>query len=159
MKRFFSYILLAVFAIVGAATLNSCDKMDDNGPFDGYWLLTQVESPEGIVGTTPGQGAASDDADAPLLEKTITWGVRNELIQAHDNNELDFYYFTFTRTDKELQLNAAFHNDGSNDTPVKFDEIPAKFFIPADGHFVVKTLNSKAMVLQSNGLTLTFKKN
>lgn len=153
------HLIARILFILLATAVTSCNKMDDNGPFDGYWLITQVENADGIVGTTPGQATADNANDAPPLKNIITWGVRNELIQVHDNYELDFYYFTFTRTDKELQLNAAFHNDGSNDTPVKFDEIPAKFFIPADGHFAVKTLDSKAMVLQSNGLTLTFKKN
>lgn len=159
MKHLLSRILLALCTVLGATSLTSCDKMDDNGPFYGYWILTRVDGPEGCIGTLPVQGTASAETDEPLLARTITWGVRNELLQLHDMREVDFYYFTFTRTDKELQLNAAFYNDGSNDTAIHFDEVPEKFFVPADGHYRIKDLDGEAMVLEGGDLTLTFKKN
>lgn len=153
------YLLLAV--LIGMLTFSSCDKMDDNGPFYGYWLLTDVEGPDGPLGTAPENGTETVNTDLIdfNMPRTITWGVRNELIVIHEINQADYYFFTFTRTDKELQLREAYHNDGSNDKLIEFSEVPEKYFVPADGHYDVVNLDGNGMTLKYDDLTLKLKKN
>lgn len=153
------YLLLAV--LIGMLTFSSCDKMDDNGPFYGYWLLTDVEGPDGPLGTAPENGTETVNTDLIdfNMPRTITWGVRNELIVIHEINQADYYFFTFTRTDKELQLREAYFNDGSNDKLIEFSEVPEKYFVPADGHFDVVNLDGNGMTLKYDDLTLKLKKN
>lgn len=161
MKASFYRIYLLLAVIIGALTMASCDKMDDNGPFYGYWVLTDVDGPDGPLGTAPEQGSTTVNTDLIdfNMPRTVTWGVRNELIVLHEINQADYYFFTFSRTDKELQLHEVYHNDGSNDKKISFSEIPTKYYIPADGHFDVVNLDSKGMVLRTGDLTLTFKNN
>lgn len=153
------YLLLAV--LIGMLTFSSCDKMDDNGPFYGYWLLTDVEGPDGPLGTAPEQGSTTVNTDLIdfNMPRTVTWGVRNELIVLHEINQADYYFFTFSRTDKELQLREAYFNDGSNDKLIEFSEVPEKYFVPADGHFDVVNLDGNGMTLKYDDLTLKLKKN
>lgn len=149
MKKFhhllYIFIVVAYIFVGGAVALLpcSCDRMDDNGRFEGYWHLVEREGSEIL---------ANDKAD-------ITWGVRNELIQIDDLREKDLYYCTFTRSEHHLQLLSAFKNDGSNDTEIAFSSFPAKFCIPEDGEFEVVELNAHEMKLRSPKGTLRFKKN
>lgn len=161
MKISFSHLYLLFAVMIGALTMTSCDKLDDNGTFYGYWLLTDVEGPDGPIGTVPELGTETVNTD--LIEfnmpRTITWGVRNELIVVHEIGKGDYYFFTFTCNERTLQLHEAYHNDGSNDTKVDFSEIPAEYYVPTDGHYDVISLDSKGMVLRAGELTLTFKNN
>lgn len=163
MKISFSHIYFLLAVLIGSLSIASCDKMDDNGPFYGYWLLTDVEGPEGPIGTAPEKGSTTVNTDLIdfNMPRTITWGVRNELIVIHEINQADYYFFTFTRTDKELQLREAYHNDGSKDKLIEFSEVPEKFYVPADGHYDVVNLDGNGMTLRSGslGLTLKLKKN
>lgn len=136
------HILYTLFALTLMLFATSCDRMDDNGTFEGYWHLTECEG----AALTPGTD--------------IAWGVRNELIQFNDlRGPLSYYYATFRRTDHELQFLELCVNDGTNDTPITFDEVPEKFHIPADGRFDIITLNNHEMVLKADNVTLRFKKN
>lgn len=161
MKISFSHLYLLLAVLIGMLTFSSCDKMDDNGPFYGYWLLTDVEGPDGPLGTAPENGTETVNTDLIdfNMPRTITWGVRNELIVIHEINQADYYFFTFTRTDKELQLREAYFNDGSNDKLIPFTEVPAKYYVPADGHFDVVNLDGNGMTLKYDDLTLKLKKN
>lgn len=137
--------LLYIF-ITGILTLNSlsCDRMDDNGPFEGYWHLVDCE----------GETAVLDP------KSDITWGVRNELIQMQDLRTGAIYYFcTFKRTKHLLELLEVFENDGTNDTKIDFSKIPEKYHVPADGRFEIVTLNGHELMLRSPQGTLRFKKN
>lgn len=142
MRTIIRFIIL--FSTIVATLLPlSCDRMDDNGPFEGYWILVERE----------GYGE-------PLSTKSyITWGVRNELVQVVDTREAKYYYMTFKRTPQSLDLDQVSANDGSKDVLIDFKDIPAKFCIPDDGHFDIVTLNSREMVLRSSKATLRFKKN
>lgn len=159
MKIFISrlYILLAIMA--STLTFSACDKMDDNGVFYGYWLLTDAAGPEGSLEAAPELGTPTVNTEVIdfNMSRTITWGVRNELIVLHEVGKLDYYFFTFTRDEHSLQLYEAFYNDGSNDKKVDLSEIPAHYYIPADGRFQIERLDSKAMVLKYDDVTLTFK--
>lgn len=161
-SRHIFYIFAIIFA--GLFGLASCDEMDQNGAFEGYWLLTEregYEEPEndGARPTTiPEGGSAYTDIETEISD-VITWGVRNDLIVITRMPSTEQYYFTFTRNEKELQLHEAFFNDGSNDTKVEFADLPKYFCIPSDGHFDIISLNGKKMVLKSNNITLVFKNN
>lgn len=161
MKKFISHIFLLFATFVGLLSLGSCDKLDDNGDFYAYWLLTDAEDANGPIGERPELGLPGVDNDNVVvnLDKNITWAVRNELIMLRNYQKSDYYFFTFTRDAHTLQLTSAFHNDGSNDTKIDFTEVPAEFFIPADGRFDVITLDGKSMVLRAGDVTLTFKRN
>lgn len=161
MKNIFSRILLTLLVLVSVLSLPSCDKFDDNGPFYGYWLITDIEGPDGPLGTAPEHGSTTINTDQiPVnTDKTVTWAVRNELIMMHDFDSSDYYFFTFRRDAKNLQLLEGWYNDGSNDTLIPFSEVPEHFYVPADGHYDVVNLDNKGMVLRTAELTLSFKKN
>lgn len=160
MKSIFSRILLVLLVMVSVLSLPSCDKFDDNGPFYGYWLITDIDSPEGPLGTAPELGSSTVNTDQIAIntDKTITWAVRNELIMMHDFNSPDYYFFTFHRDATSLQLLEAWYNDGSNDTLIPFSDVPEHFYVPSDGHYDVVKLDGKGMVLRTSDLTLVFKK-
>lgn len=134
------YIFIACLVML---TSFSCDRMDDNGPFEGYWHLVSCEG---------GTSSLAPNSD-------ITWGVRNELIQMNDLRGSLYYYCTFRRTDHQLELLEAFENDGTNDTKIELSMIPAQFWIPDNGKFEIIELNSHRMVIKSPKATLHFKKN
>lgn len=161
MKHFFSRLFIFISVLTGVFAFDACDKLDDNGPFYAYWLLTDAEGPDGPLSQRPELGVpgVNNDNIEVNFAKNITWAVRNELIMLRDYQKSDYYFFTFTRDAHSLQLNSAFHNDGSNDKKIEFSEVPAEFFIPADGHFDVVTLDAKSMVLRAGEITLTFKRN
>lgn len=160
--RKYIYIPLLVLATL---SLCCCDKLDDNGPFEGYWVLIDTEGYEG--------NKAQDISNASLIpegghiitdfptntHQTIIWSVRNELIEMRSLSTTDFYFMRFTRTNKELIITEAYYNDGSNDTAITLSQIPEIFCIPDDGHFNILLLDNKGMKLMSSAVTLTFKKN
>lgn len=163
--------ITALLVILMQALFLSCDKMDDNGPFEGNWLLTHCSAyPEAdntaektLVNEEGGKWQTDISTNTPYV---VVWSVRNELIQLRNFQNSNYYYFTFTRTAHDLQLEKAFFNDGSNDTLIADyrnasadNEVPEDFFIPADGHFDIKALDGRQMVLEGGGVTLTFKKN
>lgn len=161
MKKFISHVLFLFAACASLLSLGACDKLDDNGDFYAYWVLTNAENANGPLGERPELGLPGVDNDnvEVNLDKNITWAVRNELIMLRDYQKSDYYFFTFTRDAHSLQFTSAFHNDGSNDTKIDFTEVPAEFLIPADGRFDIVTLDSKSMVLRADEVTLTFKRN
>lgn len=158
-------ILYILFALITMMGLTSCDKMDDNGPFEGCWLLLDYEGYEGNKPVNPeSQKLVTEGGtlltDLPVnTQEIITWSVRNQLIQIRNQSKGTQYYFHFTRTDRSLLLTDAFYNDGSQDTKIELTELPPHFCIPADGHFDVPTLTSTTMVLKAGEVTMTFKKN
>lgn len=151
--------------ILAALSFGSCDKLDDNGPFEGYWVLLDYEGYEGNkVGDISSETTIPDGGhlvtDFPTnTHQTIIWCVRNSLIEMRSLSTTDFYFMRFTRTDKELVITEVFYNDGSNDKAIQRSDIPEIFCIPADGHFAILQLDAKGMILQGEAATLTFKKN
>lgn len=161
MKTLFTRLYMLLAIVFGTLGITSCDKMDDNGVFYGYWLLTDAVGPDGSLEAVPEQGTTSVNTELIdfNMSHAITWAVRNELIMLRDYKKSDYYFFTFTRDTNSLQLNSAFYNDGSNDKKVEFSEIPAEYYIPADGRYSILTLDNKSLVLKTDNVTLTFKKN
>lgn len=161
MKNIFFRVLLVLIVLVGAMSFTSCDKFDDNGPFYGYWLITDIEGPDGPLGIASELGSATINTDQIHVntDKTIIWAVRNELIMMHDFDSSNYYFFTFRRDATSLQLLEGWYNDGSNDTLIPFSEVPEYFYVPADGHYDVIDLDKKGMVLRCAELILSFKKN
>lgn len=165
--KIFHKILYLPLLVLAMLSIGGCDKLDDNGPFEGYWLLLDTEGYDGNrVTDHTGQtlvtegGHLSTDIDTQL-QQTIVWCVRNELIEIHNLNQstTSFYFCHFLRTTTNLTLTEVFHNDGSNDTKVDFTDMPENLCIPADGKFEVLSLTNKEMSLKANGVTLKFKKN
>lgn len=161
MKTLITRLYMIIAIVIGTMSVVSCDKMDDNGPFYGYWLLTDAVGPDGPLSPAPEEGTqfVNNDVIDINMNRVVTWGVRNELIMIRDYKKSDYYFFTFTRDANTLQLIAAYHNDGSNDTQIEFADIPAELFIPHNGRFSILTLDNKSLVLKADDITLTFKKN
>lgn len=124
----------------------ACNKMDDNGPFEGQWVLTSVEG-------------SAEFADASVLPPLV-WGVRNELIQMSHRASSNFLYARFERNDARLVLTEIYENDGSNDVRVTdYAAIPAGFLVPDDGKYQIIRLDDHRMQLKAGELVLDFKKN
>lgn len=158
--------LLTLLLLLPLSLLTSCDKMDDNGIFEGCWLLLDYEGYEGNRPTADPDTQTLVIEGGPLLtdiptntQEIITWSVRNQLMQLRNQTKGTQYYCHFTRTDHDLTLTDAFYNDGSNDTRIELTDMPAHFCIPADGHFDIASLTSKELILKSGSVTLTFKRN
>lgn len=158
-------ILYLPCLIIMALSFGSCDKLDDNGPFEGYWVLLDYEGYEGNkAGDTYSETTIPEGGhlvtDFPTnTHQTIIWCVRNSLIEMRSLSTTDFYFMRFTRTDKELTITEVFYNDGSNDKAIDRSEIPEIFCIPANGRFSIRQLDGKGMTLESEDVTLKFKKN
>lgn len=156
------YITLFVATITGLA---GCDKMDDNGPFEGYWLLMDYDGYDGNrIGDISAESLVTEGGNLitdieTQTAKTITWGVRNQLIQISNLNNRVRYFCHFSRNYHELILLDAYANDGSNDTKIEFSEMAEYLCIPDDGKFEIVSLTNKQMVLKADSVTMTFKKN
>lgn len=161
MKSIISRIFFFCAVVMCLVTVMSCDKHDDNGPFYGNWLLTDVIGPDGPMSAAPETGFSEVNTDKIEInvDKIVSWAVRNDLIMMRNYEGVDFYFFTFTRDAKAIQFHGAFYNDGSNDKKIEFSEVPAKYRVPADGHFDVVSMDRKGMVLRTGDITLKFKKN
>lgn len=162
----FSHISLYIIGLLASlVSFASCDKMDDNGPFEGYWLLMDYDGYDGnrvedlSTETLVTEGGYLINDLGAQTKEVITWSVRNQLIQIRNQTLGTQYYCHFSRTTCELTLLDAYFNDGSNDTKVEFTEMAENLCIPADGKFEVISLTRKAMVLKAGTVTITFKKN
>lgn len=130
----------------------SCDKVDDNGDFGGFWRFEDASAPESVHAVLP----------AP---HSLTWGVRCEVIQvrrlfgATDEKSGAIYYFTFVRTSDVLQLTEAFRSDGSHDFPVSFSELPEDMAIPDDGRLLIRKLSRSTLIVEGkDSVVMRFRK-
>ena len=139
--RLFTLSMLLILPFV------SCDKVDDNGDFGGFWRLEDASAPESVHAVLP----------AP---HSLTWGVRCEVIQvrrlfgATDEKSGAIYYFTFVRTSDVLQLAEAFRSDGSHDVPVAFSELPEDMAVPDDGRLKILKLSRSTLVVEGKHATV-----
>ena len=131
----------------------SCDKVDDNGDFGGFWRFEDASAPE-----------SAHDAVLPAPQ-SLTWGVRCEVIQvrrlfgATDEKSGAIYYFTFVRTSDVLQLTEAFRSDGSHDFPVSFSELPEDMAIPDDGRLLIRKLSRSTLIVEGkDSVVMRFRK-
>ena len=144
--RLFTLSMLLILPFV------SCDKVDDNGDFGGFWRLEDASAPESVHAVLP----------AP---HSLTWGVRCEVIQVRrlfgttDEKSGAIYYFTFVRTSDVLQLAEAFRSDGSHDFPVSFSELPEDMAIPDDGRLLIRKLSRSTLIVEGkDSVVMRFRK-
>ena len=145
--RLFTLSMLLILPFV------SCDKVDDNGDFGGFWRFEDASAPE-----------SAHDAVLPAPH-SLTWGVRCEVIQvrrlfgATDEKSGAIYYFTFVRTSDVLQLAEAFRSDGSHDFPVSFSELPEDMAIPDDGRLLIRKLSRSTLIVEGkDSVVMRFRK-
>ena len=145
--RLFTLSMLLILPFV------SCDKVDDNGDFGGFWRFEDASAPE-----------SAHDAVLPAPQ-SLTWGVRCEVIQvrrlfgATDEKSGAIYYFTFVRTSDVLQLTEAFRSDGSHDFPVSFSELPEDMAIPDDGRLLIRKLSRSTLIVEGKAsVVMRFRK-
>ena len=94
------HYIITLFLILTQALFLACDKMDDNGPFEGNWLLTNCSAyPEAdnteektFVYEKEGKWQTDISVNTPYV---IVWSVRNELIQVRNFQNSNYYFFTF----------------------------------------------------------------
>lgn len=164
MKSSHLFIYIALF-VASLTIFAGCDKMDDNGPFEGYWVLMEYDGYDGNqAGDLSTETLITEGGDlindlGAQTSENITWGVRNQLLLIRNQTLYNQYFCHFTRNAHELVILDAYANDGSNDTKIGLSELPENLCIPADGKFAIVTLTKKKMVLKANGVTMTFKKN
>ena len=145
--RLFTLSMLLILPFV------SCDMVDDNGDFGGFWRFEDASAPE-----------SAHDAVLPAPQ-SLTWGVRCEVIQvrrlfgATDEKSGAIYYFTFVRTSDVLQLTEAFRSDGSHDFPVSFSELPEDMAIPDDGRLLIRKLSRSTLIVEGkDSVVMRFRK-
>ena len=145
--RLFTLSMLLILPFV------SCDKVDDNGDFGGFWRFEDASAPE-----------SAHDAVLPAPQ-SLTWGVRCEVIQvrrlfgATDEKSGAIYYFTLVRRSDVLQLTEAFRSDGSHDFPVSFSELPEDMAIPDDGRLLIRKLSRSTLIVEGkDSVVMRFRK-
>ena len=130
---------------------NSCDgfQVSDNGNLDGMWHLVEVDS-------------LDNNVTADFTYCGIYWSVQSDLLALDDKlfrSESCLMRFSYKYSILRL-FDPYLNNRDEGDIPISEVAKLSPFGINAlDEAFAVETLTRKKMVLQSQSLRLTFKKN
>ena len=149
----------AIYTAIGAtiiAAMTSCTiETSDNGNFDGFWHLEQVD--------TLATGNTLD-----MSGKRVFWGVQYKLISVYDiDKEGTFgYYLRFTQTRDKIVIKSPYKNnwhqdngDDGGDHPIDDPTLLAPYGINnLEEEFVKEKLNGGQMILRSKTLRLKFKR-
>ena len=149
----------AIYTAIGAtmiAAMTSCTiETSDNGNFDGFWHLEQVD--------TLATGNTLD-----MSGKRVFWGVQYKLISVYDTDkEGTFgYYLRFTQTKDKIVTKSPYKNnwhqdngDDGGDHPIDDPTLLAPYGINnLEEEFVKEKLNGGQMILRSKTLRLKFKR-
>ena len=149
----------AIYTAIGAtmiAAMTSCTiETSDNGNFDGFWHLEQVD--------TLATGNTLD-----MSGKRVFWGVQYKLISVYDTDkEGTFgYYLRFTQTRDKIVTKSPYKNnwhqdngDDGGDHPIDDPTLLAPYGINnLEEEFVKEKLNGGQMILRSKTLRLKFKR-
>ncbi len=140
MKRLLTPVL-SLCLVASACLFTSCDnKRDTNGDLGGMWQLTQWrDASDSLIAT-------NEDAIYYSFELTL---------MKIQRKGYPTYLATFSHTPDSLILTAAYLRP--DETLVPFSSL-ALLGVPADGRFLVQTLNSSNMVLSGQSGTLVFRK-
>lgn len=135
--------------IISAFVLASCDiETSDNGPLDGYWHLTRVD--------TLSTGGACD-----FSSRRVFWGVQAGLLNVCDYDvAFDGYLMHFENDGLTLRVFNPYTDDRKEgDVKVEDPELLAPLGINAlDETFRIEVLSGKSMMLATDKLRLNFRK-
>ena len=148
----------AIYTAIGAtmiAAMTSCTiETSDNGNFDGFWHLEQVD--------TLATGNTLD-----MSGKRVFWGVQYKLISVYDiDKEGTFgYYLRFKQTRDQIVTHTPYKNnwhqdvENGGDHPIDDPTQLAPYGINnLEEEFVKEKLDGGQMILRSKTLRLKFKR-
>ena len=146
----------AIIITALAATMASCTiETSDNGDFDGFWHLEQVDT-------------LATGHTLNLSEKRVFWGVQYKLISVRDTDKdgSHGYYLRFRQTADSIITNTPYkdnwHEDSGSDGgdhPITDPAPLAPYGINnLEEGFAKEKLTGGRMVLRSKTLRLHFKK-
>ena len=121
----------ALYIILCATLLTSCQKADDNGDLGGWWKLLQIEELE----------------DGTIIDKSnedCFWAIQLRLLVTNNGGKGRFQHIGDSLF---IQL---------QDIPL--DSKAVGFYNPKNERFGVNTLTGKRMILQSEKVVLKFRK-
>ena len=149
----------AIYTAIGAtmiAAMTSCTiETSDNGNFDGFWHLEQVD--------TLATGNTLD-----MSGKRVFWGVQYKLISVRDVDvdKQHGYYLRFTQTSDKIVTHTPYKDnwhqdkgDDGGDHPIDDPTLLAPYGINnLEEEFVKEKLDGGQMILRSKTLRLKFKR-
>lgn len=153
--KYLGSLYKCISAILMAALLlmlfNACDgfQVSDNGNLDGMWHLVEVDS-------------LDNNVSADFTYSGIYWSVQSDLLALDDKLfRYESCLMRFSCKDSRLRLfDPYLNNRDEGDITISDVAKLSPFGINAlDEAFAVETLTRKKMVLKSQSLRLTFKKN
>ena len=121
----------ALYIILCATLLTSCQKADENGDLGGWWKLLQIEELE--------NGTVIDKRNEDCF-----WAIQLKLLVTSDGGK---GRFQLTGDSLFIQL---------QDIPL--DSKAVGFYTPENERFGVNRLTGKSMILQSENAVLRFRK-
>ena len=125
----------ALYIILSAALLASCQKADDNGDLGGFWKLLQIEE-------------LKNDTIIDKREESCFWAIQLRMITANRNGGvIGKGRFQHTGDSLFVQMIQKQGNGKS-----------VGLYSPDNERFFVNRLTGKSMVLQSDSVILTFRK-
>ena len=149
----------AIYTAIGAtmiAAMTSCTiETSDNGNFDGFWHLEQVD--------TLATGNTLD-----MSGKRVFWGVQYKLISVRDTDKegIHGYYLRYRQTGDSIITSTPYKDnwhedkgDNGGDHPIDDPTLLAPYGINnLEEGFAKEKLTGGRMVLRSKTLRLHFKK-
>lgn len=125
----------ALYIILSAALLASCQKADDNGDLGGFWKLLQIEE-------------LKNDTIIDKREESCFWAIQLRMITANRNGGV-IGKGRFQHTGDSLFVQMI-QKPGNGKV--------VGLYSPENERFCVNRLTNKSMVLQSDSVILTFRK-
>jgi uncharacterized protein (AIM24 family) len=125
----------ALYIILSAALLASCQKANDNGDLGGFWKLLQIEE-------------LKNDTIIDKREESCFWAIQLRMITANRNGGV-IGKGRFQHTGDSLFVQMI-QKPGNGKV--------VGLYSPENERFCVNRLTNKSMVLQSDSVILTFRK-
>lgn len=119
-----------IFLLLGMCMFFSCQKLDDNGDFGGYWKLLQIEDFEG-------------DSIIDKRGEDRFWAVQLDLIQIGTGKG------RFQRTDDSLFIQMIYKTESAE---------AYGLFHQEDASYCIEHLTNRSMGLRCNEARLLFRK-
>ena len=141
----FSMTLSLTLTLSLSFSLSSCDKLDENGAFDGNWQMTEWRD------------NATNHVLADRYTKRIYYAVKLNIIQMRDYSKpYDTWHLSyFHRSNDSLYIDKVYHRPFDREEPV--DSL-ALYGCAPEGRYAFIKLTHDDMILRNSLYTLTFRK-
>ncbi|MBO4564437.1 MAG: lipocalin-like domain-containing protein [Bacteroidaceae bacterium] len=145
MKNSFKHTLTPLLCLLTCLLSTSCNKMDENGDFDGNWQMTEWRSnaDNHVIGTK--------------YTFRIYYAVKLNVLQMRDyERPYDTWHLSyFHMTNDSLYIDKVFHRPFDTEEPV--DSL-AIYGCAPEGRYAFLKLTKDNMILRNSLYTLTFRK-